>query len=96
MQIAANSSIAAFMFHGGSFGRIPESFWKNTNHGNLMPACRNTPADAAVRTNHASARWLSAAACVIIDLVTKPEVNGNDEIASAPMMPQYIVIGIVR
>ena len=33
----ANRTIAQRMVHGGSGGRSPESFWKKTNHGYLMP-----------------------------------------------------------
>jgi hypothetical protein len=36
-----------------------------------------------------------AAACDTIDFETKPEVSGNDEIASAPMVPHTVVSGIV-
>ena len=32
----------------------------------------------------------------IIDLLTKPEVSGNDEIDSAPIVPQTVVSGMVR
>ena len=83
------------MFHGGSGGRRPESFWKKTNQGNLMPAWRKTPAEAAVRTIQGRKRWLSAADCEIIDLEMKPEVQGKDEIARAPMMPHHMVTGMV-
>ena len=38
----------------------------------------------------------SAAAWEIMVLVVKPEVSGKPEIASAPMMPQIVVSGIVR
>jgi hypothetical protein len=31
---------------------------------------------------------------LIIDLVTKPEVSGKEEMARAPTMPQIMVIGI--
>ena len=62
MHKKLKNTIAAFMFHGGSLGRRPESFWKNTNHGNLMPACKNTPADAANRQNHVNAMPSSKAA----------------------------------
>ena len=96
MHRAANSAMAARMFHGGSGGRSPESFWKKTNHGNLIPACRNTPAEAAMSRNHATASASSVAACAIIDLLTKPEVSGKDEMASAPTVPQRVVRGIVR
>src|SRR5512134_4097076 len=95
MHSAEKNAIARRMFHGGSSGRSPESFWKNTNHGNLMPACRNTPADAAVSSNHTASICPSDAACDTIDLETKPEVSGNDEIASAPIVPQIVVSGIV-
>ncbi len=40
-------------------------------------------------------RWPSAAACVTMDLETKPEVSGKDEIASAPMVPQIVVSGML-
>ena len=36
------------------------------------------------------------AASEIIDLETKPEVSGKDEIDSAPTMPQMVVSGMVR
>ena len=88
--------MAARMFQGGSGGRSPESFWKKTNHGNLMPACRNTPAEAAMRRNQVTASASSVAACAIIDLLTKPEVRGKDEMDSAPIVPQRVVKGIVR
>ena len=96
MQSAENSSIASRMFHGGSAGRRPESFWKKTNQGNLMPACRKTPAEAAASRNQTSADAASAAPSEIIDFEMKPEVSGNDEIDSAPMMPQSVVSGMVR
>ena len=83
------------MFSGGSGGRSPESFWKNTNQGNLMPACRNTPAEAAASSNHTAYRCPSTAACEIMDLLTNPEVSGNAEIDSAPMMPQAAVNGML-
>ena len=84
------------MFSGGSGGRRPESFWKNTNQGNLMPACRNTPAEAAASRYQTHARCCIPAASEIIDFETKPEVSGNEEIDSAPMMPQTVVSGMVR
>ncbi len=36
------------------------------------------------------------AASEIIDFETKPDVRGNDEIDSAPTMPQMVVSGMVR
>src|SRR6056297_398208 len=96
MQITDSSTIAACMFHGGSRGLSPESFWKNTYHGNLMPACRNTPAEAAVSRNHTSVRCDSAAAEAVSDLLMKPEVSGKAEMASAPMVPQIVVNGMLR
>ncbi len=95
MHNAAKKIIAACMFQGGSRGRRPESFWKNTNHGNLMPACRNTPAEAAISRNQVQTRCSSPAAWLIMDLLTKPEVIGKDEMASAPMMPQTVVTGML-
>ena len=41
------------------------------------------------------ARCWSAAACEIIDLLMKPEVSGNEEIARAPIMPQTAVSGML-
>ena len=38
--------MAAAMFQGASFGRSPESFWKNTNHGNLLSMVGPDPADS--------------------------------------------------
>ena len=38
----------------------------------------------------------TAAASEIIDLETKPDVSGKDEIDSAPMMPHSVVTGMVR
>ena len=61
-----------------------------------MPACRNTPADAAASSSQTTSRCPSSAACATIDLLTKPDVSGNDEIESAPIVPQIIVSGIVR
>src|SRR5688572_6227185 len=95
MHSAERKIIAARMFHGGSAGRRPESFWKNTNHGNLMPACRNTPAEAAVSSSQTVSRWPSVAAWLTIDLETKPDVSGKDEMASAPMVPQIVVNGML-
>ena len=94
MHKAAKKIIAMRMLSGGSGGRNPESFWKNTNHGNLMPAWRKTPAEAAVSRNQMIMRFSSAVACEIMDLLTKPEVSGNDEMDIAPMMPHSVVIGI--
>src|SRR5687767_12393991 len=96
MHSAEKSPIASRMFQGGSGGRRPESFWKNTNHGNFMPAWRNTPAEAAARSIQTTKRSASADACEIIDLLTNPEVSGKDEMASAPMMPQPVVNGMLR
>src|SRR3990170_3569427 len=72
MHSAAKSTIASRMLSGGSGGRSPESFWKNTNHGNLIPACRNTPAGAAASASHTHSRGSSPATREIIDLETKP------------------------
>src|SRR5687768_9017827 len=96
MHSAAKNTIARRMFRGGSLGRRPESFWKKTNHGNLMPAWRNTPAEAAEGRSHRSARCCSPAASEIIDFETKPDVSGNAEIERAPMKPQIAVTGMVR
>src|SRR3990167_4918854 len=96
MQSVEKKSIANRMLSGGSGGRRPESFWKNTNHGNLMPAWRNTPAEPAASRYQTSARCWSAAPSEIIDFEMKPEVSGNDEIESAPTIPQMAVTGIVR
>src|SRR3989304_1861642 len=96
MHSTEKKIIAARMLCGGSGGRSPESFWKNTNHGNLMPACRNTPAEAAASSSQITSRCPSAAACEIIDLLTKPEVSGKDEIESAPMIPHQVVTGMLR
>ena len=87
--------MAQRMLGGGSAGRRPESVWKNTNHGYLIPACRKTPADAAVSNSHTHIRFPSSAACETIDFEMKPEVSGNAEIASAPMVPQAVVKGMV-
>ena len=84
------------MLAGGSLGRRPESFWKKTNQGNLMPACRKTPAEAASSSSQTQSRCWSAAAALVIDLVTKPEVKGKAEIASAPIVPSSVVTGMVR
>ena len=83
------------MFQGASLGRKPESRWKNTNHGNLIPACRNTPADAAVSSIYTHTRPSFAAACDIILLVVKPEVRGKLEMDRAPIMQQSVVSGMV-
>src|SRR5688572_29993340 len=96
MQSAAKSNMAARMFHGGSGGRSSESFWKKTNHGNFTPACRKTPAEAAARRYQTTSRWAMPAASEIMDLETKPDVNGNAEIDRAPTMPHTVVTGIVR
>src|SRR5215207_1158277 len=96
MQIAENSTIARRMFQGGSAGLSPESFWKKTNHGNLIPACKKTPAEPAASRNQTTPRCWSAAPSEIIDFETKPEVSGNDEIDRAPMMPQMVVSGMLR
>ncbi|EWS62755.1 hypothetical protein Y695_04013 [Hydrogenophaga sp. T4] len=95
MHRKAKKTMAQRMVAGGSAGRRPESFWKKTNQGNLMPACRNTPAEAAVSASHTYSRWPSAADCDTMDLETKPEVSGNEEMASAPMVPQTVVSGMV-
>ena len=49
IYIIKSITIAKSIFFGGSLGLNPESFWKKTNQGNLIPACRKTPADAATR-----------------------------------------------
>src|SRR5687767_13029350 len=95
-QSAANRIIAARMFQGGSGGRRPESFWKKTNQGNLMPAWRKTPADAAASRYQTIARPWRPAASEIIDFDTNPEVSGKEEIDKAPTMPQIVVSGMVR
>ncbi len=46
-------------------------------------------------SSHTVSRWPSAAACETMDFETKPEVNGNDEMASAPMVPHTVVSGMV-
>ena len=86
--------MATRIFHGGSGGRNPESFWKNTNQGNLMPACRNTPAEAATNINHTQGIPASAAALVSNDFVTKPEVNGTADIANAPIIPLRLLLAL--
>ena len=43
----------------------------------------------------ASARCSSPAAWLIIDLLTKPEVQGKEEMASAPTMPHTVVTGML-
>src|SRR5699024_1225353 len=96
MQMTEKKIMARRMFQGASGGRSPESFWKNTNQGNLMPACRNTPADAATSRYQISIMFCSAAPELIIDLEMKPEVQGKAEIASAPIVPQMVVSGMVR
>src|SRR3990172_5416322 len=96
MHSAENRSIARRILSGGSGGRRPESFWKKTNQGNLMPAYRNVPAEAAASSSHTANRCPSAAACEIIDLLTNPEVSGKDEIDMAPMTPQAAVNGMLR
>ena len=63
--------IAHRIVQGGSGGLSPESFWKKTNHGNLMPAWRKTPAEAAVSRNQTMARCPSAALSEIIDFATR-------------------------
>src|SRR3989337_2819398 len=95
MHSAAKSTIASRMLSGGSGGRSPESFWKNTNHGNLIPACRNTPAEAAASNSQTTTSWVSAAAWLIIDLLTNPDVSGNAEIDSAPIVPHTVVTGML-
>src|SRR3990167_7794300 len=94
MQRNAKTTMAQRMLAGGSAGRRPESFWKNTNHGNLMPACRKTPAEAAVSNSQTHSRCPSSAACDTMDLEIKPEVSGNAEIANAPIVPQAVVRGM--
>ena len=61
-----------------------------------MPACRKTPAEAAASKYHTTSKRCMPAASEIIDLDTKPEVSGNAEIESAPIMPQMVVSGMVR
>src|SRR5512134_779210 len=95
MHRNANATIAQRRLAGGSGGRSPESFWKKTNHGNLMPACRNTPAEAAASSSQIVSRPPSLAAWLIIDFEMKPEVSGNDEIASAPIEPHIVVRGML-
>src|SRR3990170_720387 len=95
MHSTEKKIIAARMLCGGSGGRSPESFWKNTNHGNLMPACRNTPAEAAASSSQTTSKCMSTAAWEIMDLLTKPEVSGNEEIESAPMIPHQAVSGML-
>ena len=82
------------MLMGGSRGRRPESLWKKTNHGYLMPAWRKTPAEAAVSRNQTTISCSTAAVSLIIDLLMKPEVSGKAEMESAPMMPQIVVTGM--
>src|SRR5687767_7858383 len=91
-----NRTMAKRMFQGGSLGRRPESFWKNTNQGNLMPACKKTPAEAAARRNQTAAMCCRPAASEIIDFETNPDVSGNDEMDSAPTIPHAAVSGMVR
>src|SRR5512134_255610 len=94
MHRNAKATIAQRRLAGGSSGRSPESLWKKTNHGNLMPACRNTPAEAAASSSQTVSRFPSLAACEIIDLDTNPEVSGNEEMDRAPIVPQTVVSGI--
>lgn len=61
-----------------------------------MPACRNTPAEAASNAYHTHFNSSCPAASEISDLLTKPDVMGKAEIASAPIMPQMQVSFIVR
>ena len=61
-----------------------------------MPACRNTPADAAASRNHTTARPCCSAATEISVFVVNPDVSGKLEMASAPMMPHTVVSGMVR
>ena len=60
-----------------------------------MPACKNTPAEAAAKHIQIRKSCSSTAAWAIIDLEIKPDVSGNDEIAKAPTMPQIQVIGML-
>ena len=60
-----------------------------------MPACRKTPADAIVKRSHNILSSSYTVACTVRDLDIKPEVRGNADIDSAPMIPQIIVRGIV-
>ena len=48
-----------------------------------------------MRASHTARRCPSVAACETMDLLTKPEVSGNEEMASAPTMPQAAVSGMV-
>ena len=80
---------------GASGGRRPLSLAKNTKYGNLIPACRKTPADAICNTSHAQNSCSSAAPLMIIDLLVNPLVNGTAEIASAPIVPRAIVQGML-
>ena len=96
MQRADSAIMEIFIGVGASSGRRPESFWKKTNHGNLIPACRKTPADAAASANQMTGMCPECAAAVIMLFDTKPEVRGNAEIASAPIVPQMSATGIVR
>src|SRR3990167_4536740 len=96
MDRTAKSAIPSRMLGGGSGGRRPESFWKNTNHGYLIPACRNTPADAAPSSSQTASNCWSPAAWMVSDFDTNPEVSGNDEMDSAPTAPQIVVKGMVR
>ena len=61
-----------------------------------MPACRKTPAEAAASRYHTASRCWMPAASEIIDFDTKPDVRGNDDIDSAPTIPQIVVSGMVR
>ena len=87
--------IANLILIGGSGGLSPESFWKKTNHGNLIPAWRKTPADAAANESHITNKCWSAAAWEIIDLVTNPLNRGKAEIDAPPMIQNPVVHGIV-
>ena len=95
MQRNAIIPIPATIAGGASLGLSPRSTLKNMKKGNLMPACRNTPAEATSSANQAQIKfWLSAEAVMSV-LLIKPLVRGTPEIARAPIVPSTIVIGIV-
>src|SRR3972149_8880193 len=96
MHSVANNSMARRMFNGGSSGRRPESFWKKTNQGNLIPAYRKVPAEAARSSSHTAYRCPSAAACESMDLLTNPEGSGKAEIEAGPRIPQAAGDGLRR
>ena len=53
-----------------------------------------TPAEAINKTIHTQNMCSSPAAVMIIDLLMKPDSNGNPEIAPAPMMQKIVVSGM--